>query len=600
MIEHLFILGLLLIALVLFASEKIRADFVAMIIMLILILTGTVTIDEGFSGFSNPAVITVIAMFILSAGLERTGVADYLGNIMLKASGTHPVFLTATVMMTVGLMSAFMNNIGATVILITPVFAISRKINYPVSKLLIPVSFGSLLGGLTTMIGTPPNLLVSMALEDAGFVSFKMFDFLPTGLAVMGAGMLYMSLIGRHLIPVRNSASNFTTTYHLENYITEVSIPEGSSLDGSKIKYARLIREIGLTVLRVRRNQNGTLTEMEPSPDTVLQKGDRLLIEGNLEKLFKVIETRHLVIHIKSKINDEALTGKSIKLAEVVLSHKARVIGQSIRQSNIKRRYGILALALRKRERTIDLNYVDQPLDIGDVILVQGTPENINELAGNDEFLVINNLEPKLRDRKRAKWALLSMAVAIATAATGLLHISVAGLIGVLLMVFTGSVKVDQIYRDIEWRVIFLIACMMPLSIAMDENHTGTAAWIGNFVIELTGGYGPYIVLGCLLIAVTMVTEVMSNAAAAVLMAPIGISIATGMNLEPYPFLMAVAIGASSTFLTPIGHQANVLVYGMGGYKFTDFTRVGVLLNLIILTITMTLVPVVWPFTALK
>lgn len=590
-------LSLLLGALALFAWEKIRADFVAMMVMLVLILTESVTIQEGFSGFSSPAVITVIAMFILSSGLERTGVADQLGHVMLKVAGKHPVRLTMTVMFTVGLMSAFMNNIGATVILITPVFAICRKIGYPTSKLLIPISFGSLLGGLTTMIGTPPNLLVSMALEDAGFEGFKMFDFLPTGLAVMFAGMIYMSFIGRHLIPKREAAGGYVNNYHLENYVTEISIPEGSTLSNVRIRDAALIREIGLTILRIRRDGNGQMNEMEPTPDTVLQTGDRMIVEGNLEKLFKVIETKHLVIHIKTKITDEELTGKNIKLAEVVLSHKSRVIGQSIRQSNIKRRYGILALALRKRGETIDQNYVDIPLDVGDVILVQGTPENLNELAANDEFLVINNLEPKIRDVKRAPWALLSMAVTILTASTGLLHISVAGLIGVLLMVFTKSVKVENIYRDVEWRVIFLIASMMPLSIAMDENHSGTAAWIGQQVVGLAGGYGPYIVLLLLLIFVTIITEIMSNAAAAVLMAPIGISIAAGMNLEPYPFLMAIAIGASTTFLTPIGHQANVLVYGMGGYRFTDFTRTGFLLNVIILIIALWLVPVVWPFT---
>jgi di/tricarboxylate transporter len=189
------------------------------------------------------------------------------------------------------------------------------------------------------------------------------------------------------------------------------------------------------------------------------------------------------------------------------------------------------------------------------------------------------------------------MAVTIITAATGLLHISVAGLIGIILMVLTGSIKIDQVYRDIEWKVIFLIACMMPLSIAMDQNHTGTASWIGNHVVDFAGEYGPYVVLACLFVAVTAITEVMSNAAAAVLMAPIGISIALGMNLEPYPFLMAVAIAASTTFLTPIGHRANVLVYGMGGYKFTDFTRVGFLLNIIIAIITIMLVPKIWPFT---
>ncbi len=598
---HHFILLLLFGALVLFATEKIRADIVAMMVMAILILTGTVTNEEGFSGFSNPAVITVICMFILSAGLQRTGVADFLGKLMMKTAGQSPARLTVVVMLTVGILSAFMNNIAATVVLITPIYAICRKLNYPPSKLLIPVSFGSLMGGLTTLIGTPPNLLVSIALEEQGFAGFKMFDFLPTGLAVLGTGILYMVFIGRRLIPARvGGAEDLTSIYHLEAYITEVSIPAGSSLDGVQIGDSSLIREIGLIVLHVTRNVNGTETVLVPDPETRLMTGDRLMVEGNLEKLFKVIESKDLIIHAKTQISDENLVGKNIKLAEVVPSPKSPILGQSIRQADIKRRYGVLALALRKREKTFSMGYTDQPLELGDVMLVQGAPERLREIATHDDFLVINHLEPKIRDLKKAPYAIAAMGFAIVMAATGILHISVAGIVGVLIMALTGSVQVKDIYRKVEWRVIFLIACMMPLGIAMDSEHTGAAEWIARQVVNISGDYGPYVVLACLFIFVTLITEVMSNAAAAVLLAPIGISIAVGMNLEPYPFLMAIAIGASTTFLTPIGHQANVLVYGIGGYKFTDFTRTGFLLNILIAIVTILLVPMVWPFTPLE
>lgn len=598
--EHYFILAILLGALVLFAMEKIRADIVAMMVMAVLILTGTVTNEEGFSGFSNPAVITVISMFILSAGLERTGVADFLGKLMMKTAGHNPAWLTATVMITVGAMSAFMNNIGATVVLITPIYAICRKLNYPPSKLLIPVSFGSLMGGLTTLIGTPPNLLVSMALEEQGFQGFKMFDFLPTGLAVLSTGILYMVFIGRHLIPARTGADDLSSTYHLDAYVTEVSIPAGSSLDGMQIGNSSVLKDIGLIILHVTRTTDGVDTLLEPGPETRLMMGDRLMIEGNLEKLFKVIESKDLIIHIKTKISDESLTGKNIQLAEVVPSPKSPILGQSIRQADIKRRYGVLALALRKREKTLSMGYTDQPLELGDVMLVQGAPERLREIATHDDFLVINHLEPKIRDLKKAPYAIAAMGFAIVMAATGILHISVAGIVGVLIMALTGSVQVKDIYRKVEWRVIFLIACMMPLGIAMDSEHTGTAEWIARQVVNFSGDYGPYVVLACLFIFVTLITEVMSNAAAAVLLAPIGVSIAVGMNLEPYPFLMAIAIGASTTFLTPIGHQANVLVYGIGGYKFTDFPRTGFLLNILIAIVTIFLVPMVWPFTPLK
>jgi di/tricarboxylate transporter len=598
--DHQMLLILLAASLILFAMEILRPDIIGMIVMVVLILTGTVNIDEGFSGFSNPAVITVIAMFILTAGLERTGVGDVLGNLMFKTAGNNPALLTITVMATVGLLSSIMNNIGATVVLLTPIYAICKKINYPPSKLLIPLSFGSLLGGLTTLIGTPPNLLVSMALEDAGFEGFKMFDFLPTGAAVLATGVLYMTFIGRHLIPVRKGTTDYTQTYNLEDYMTEVIIPAGSSIANLEIQYAKTLQNINLIIISIRRKVNDEEIDIIPQNNTVLKTGDRLLIEGNLEKLFKVIETKDLIIHIKTKINDSQLTGKGMKLAEVVPSPQSSILGQTIRQANIKSKYGVLALALKKREKQLNYKYVDLPLEVGDVILVQGTASRLNDIAKNSDFLVINQLEPKFRETSKAPYALLCMAFAIISAATGLLHISVAGIIGVIMMVMLGVVRVDDIYKNVEWRVIFLIACMMPFGIAMDNEHTGAAAWIANHIVNIAGPHGPYVVMGCLLLVVTLITEVMSNAAAAVLIAPIGISIAVAMNIQPHPFLMAIAIGASTTFLTPIGHQANVLVYGIGGYKFSDFARTGFLLNVFICLVAFYLIPIVWPFTPIK
>ncbi len=598
--DHQMILILLAVALILFALEILRPDIIGMCVMIILILTGTVNINEGFSGFSNPAVITVIAMFILSAGLERTGVADILGKVMLKAAGTNPALLTMTIMATVGIMSAFMNNIGATVVLLTPIYAIRRQINYPPSKLLIPLSFGSLMGGLTTLIGTPPNLLVSMALEEHGFEGFKMFDFLPTGLAIMSVGILYMTFIGRHLIPNRKSTTDYTQTYNLEDYMTEVIIPPGSSIANVELQHAKTLQNINLILISIRRKENGEEIVITPNKNTVLKTGDRLLVEGNLEKLFKVIETKDLIIHIKTKINDDQLTGKDMRLAEVVPSPQSSILGQTIRQANIKYKYGVLALALKKRDKQLNYKYVDLPLEVGDVMLVQGTPARLNDIAKNSDFLVINHLEPKIRETSKAPFALASMAFAIIMAATGIMHISVAGIIGVILMVLSGSVRVNDIYKNVEWKVIFLIATMMPLGLAMDDEHTGAATWIANQIINIAGSYGPYVVMGCLLLVVTLITEVMSNAAAAVLIAPIGISIAVAMNIQPHPFLMAIAVGASTTFLTPIGHQANVLVYGIGGYKFSDFARTGFLLNVLIFILAIYLIPIVWPFTAIK
>jgi di/tricarboxylate transporter len=594
--EHALILGLIAVALLLFAFEVVRPDIVAMGVTLVLLLTATVTIEEGFSGFSNPAVITVICMFILSSGMVRTGVADYLAGLINRMGGTHPVWLTLAVMGTVGVLSAFMNNIGAVAVLLPAMFLIAQKSKYPATKLLMPLSFGSLLGGLTTLIGTPPNLLCSMALEDAGFSGFRMFDFMPTGLAVMGTGALYMALVGRFLIPVRKESGSLTQQYHLKDYLTEVVIPEKSPLIGKRLSESGLREKFGLTVLRVRRRGTSTFV---PSPGTVLEAGDCLIVEGDVEQVVKQKDGRVLHLYAETKFDSELLASDDVQLAEVAVAPNSFLLRKSINQGLLRRRHNVLVLALRRRGRTVHEQFTSIPLAVGDVLLVQGTPEAISEMARSSDFLVANRLERATRDTRRAPLVLAIMGIAITCAATGLLHISVAALLGVLLMAITGCVRVQDMYYDVEWRVIFLIACMMPLGIAIDDYHTGTARWLAQYIVHWTGGYGPIVVLASLYLFTTLITEVMSNAAAAVLLAPIGVAIAVGLGLEPHPFLMAIAIGASTTFLTPIGHQANVLVYGVGNYHFVDFPRVGLPLNVLIFVVTLVVVPMVWPFTPL-
>jgi len=597
-VEHLLILALIVGALVLFALELVRPDLVALGVTLVLLLTGTVTAEEGFSGFSNPAVITVIAMFILSSGLIRTGVADYLAGGIARLGGGSPTWLTIVVMTTVGVMSSFMNNIGATAILLPAMFAIARKSDYPVGRLLMPLAFGSLLGGLMTEIGTPPNLLVSIALEEAGFRPFRMFDFLPTGLAVMAAGALYMATIGRRLIPARGPSQSLTQRYALADYVTEVVVPEKSPLVGKTLREAELPKRFGLSVLRLRRAEGGK-APIAPLPATPLAAGDRLIVEGDVEPLLEQKGNAELTLYAATKFNDESLAGEGLQLAEVALAPGSALVGRSINQGNLRRRHDVLVLALRRRGVAIAQKFTSVPLEVGDVLLVQGSPEAIAEIARSADFLVANKLEHAARDRARAPAALAIMALTIATAATGMLHISVAGMLGVLLMALAGCVRVQEMYAAVEWRVIFLIACMMPLGIALDDQHSGTARWLAELVVGATGDFGPRVAMAALFVFTALVTSVMSNAAAVVLLSPIAIAIAGGFGLEPYPFLMAIAIAASSAFLTPIGHQANVLVYGVGNYRFADFPRVGAPLTLLVFAVTLLVVPLVWPFTPL-
>jgi di/tricarboxylate transporter len=387
--------------------------------------------------------------------------------------------------------------------------------------------------------------------------------------------------------------------YQLADYVTEVVISEESALVGQSVEASPIQRELGLTILRImREGQNGTFAFI-PSAQTILEAEDRLIVEGDLTELLTKRKGKLLSLYAERKFTQTDLTGDGVELAEVVVAPNSRLRGRAIREVDFRRRYAVLVLALRRRGRIFRADTASEPLESGDVLLVQGAQEAIRRLAVNSEFLVVSRLEHEPRQSQKAPVALAIMALVVGMAATGLFHISVAGMLGVLLMSLTGCIKVQEMYQAVEWRIIFLIAFMMPLGVAMDSDHTGTASWLADHMLALTGGYGPLVVMAGLFLFTTLITEAMSNAAAAVLLSPIAIAIAVGMDLQPYPFLMAIAIAASTTFLTPIGHQVNILVYGVGDYRFTDFPRVGGLLNILIFIVAMIVVPLVWPFTPL-
>lgn len=596
--DQVLVLTIIGVALILFITEWIRADLVAICVPVVLVVAGIISADEAFTGFSNPAVITVIAMFILSAGLVNTGVADNIGRGLLAVCGSNPVAITIGTMIVVGIMSAFMNNIGAVAVMMPAMFAIAEKINYPVSRLLMPLSFGSLLGGLVTSIGTPPNLLISSALEQQGYAGFRLFDFAPTGLVMLAIGVVYMAFVGRRLIPIRE-ASGVTGEFGLDEYLTEITIPDASPYIGRNLRDVNLRGELGLNILRMTRDRAGRSYSYLPGPESRLEAGDRLLAHGALSTLLKEKQSGSLEISAERQFRDDDLRGDGIELAEVVISPNSDLIGHSIRSFDVRRFLNVLVLAIKRGGGHNTRDFATMPLRSGDVLLVQGKPTALAELAKRPDFLVVSRVKPERRDTRKAPIALGIMALAVLLAAFGVLHISVAAMAGVVLMAVTRCLPIEEIYQAIDWRVIFLIAGMIPLGLAMDDDHTGTASWLANGVLGVTGTSSPLLVLAVLFLFTTLVTEVMSNAAAAVLLAPISIAISTGMGLEPYPFLMAIAIGASTTFLSPIGHQSNVIVYGVGNYRFVDFPRVGAALNVLIFGAVLLVVPIVWPFRAL-
>ena len=575
-------------ALVLFATEKLRVDLIALLVLLAVALTGLVSPEEAFSGFASPAVITVWAVYIVSGGLFKTGVADMLGKRIIGLAGKGELRLTVVIMMASGLMSAFMNNIGAAAILLPAVVGVARKADVPLSKLLIPLSFASLMGGNMTAIGTPPNILASSLLEERGLASLGFFDFLPTGLVVFGSGLLFMALVGRHLLPVRRGAED--EAGRLREYISEVRLLDGSPLNGLSLEKSRLGVDYDLTVLAIsRQGQLRTALHRE----TRLAAGDLLLVEGDLVTLLAAREALGLMLEAESHVSLEALGEEHFHLVEAVLAPRSRMEGRTLKETRFRDRYGFTVLAISRHGEVLTRRLNEVMLRFGDVLLLKGPIGQQAALQDSDQFLVLEPVELEARRLKKAPMAILTMGGVVALTSLAGLPIATAMVMGAVAMVLLGCLSMDEAYQSIEWRSVFLIAGMLPLGMAMQSS--GTALFLARQLVDLLGSFGPLAVLAGIYILAGLITEPMSNAAATVLMVPIAIDLAQGMGASPQAFALATVIGASTSFLTPVGHQANVLMFGPGNYRFWDYARAGAPLNLVILIATLIALPAIWP-----
>jgi di/tricarboxylate transporter len=599
------VLGVLVVAIVLFATERLRVDIISMMVLLSLLLLGLIDIDEAFSGFSSPAVITVWAIYIVSAGLFRTGVADFIGQRILNVAGTSEPRLIGTIMLTVGTMSAFMNNIGATAVLLPAVSSIARRAKTSPSRLLIPLSFGSLLGGVTTLIGTPPNLLVSNALREAGLQPFGLFDYTPMGLIVMLSGALYMVIIGRHLLPRRQAYTDLTESYRVRDYLTEIRVLPGSPLVDKTVVESRLGQDYDLTIVgraESQRRPPSVSSQQLPSRgrrrltmrgDDHIQESDVLIVRGDLDTILKIKETQGLEIVPDVELSDAELTTENTAVAEAIISTRSELVGKTLKELEFREKYRLTVLALWRHGEPIRRKLGDVPLDFADVLLVQGRRDRINLLRTDPNFLLLEPIELERRRTRKAPFALGIFGIMLMSVTAGWLHISAAAVLGAILMVLTNCLTMEEAYEAIEWKSVFLIAGMLPMGIAMAK--TGTAKFLADQIIAVVGPLGPQMIMVGLFILTTIITEFMSNAAAAVLVAPIAISAAIGLGADPRAFVMGVGLAASNSFIFPIGHQANVLVFGPGGYKFFDFTRVGLPLTLLIWGLMVFFLPLFWP-----
>ena len=583
-------LAIIVAALALFATEKLRVDLVALLVLVSVALFRLISPERVFDGFANSAVITVWAVYIVSGGLFKTGVADFMGRGILRLAGDREPRLIATIMVTCGVISAFMNNVGATAMLMPAIVGISRRTKIAVSKLLIPLSFSSLLGGKMTLIGTPANILAMGILADRGLSTLGFFEFAPMGIVVLTTGVLYMVLIGRHLLPVREGAQGRRDVYRLREYVTEVRVSATSPLAGKTLLESRLGRDYDLTVLAIERDSVG-LSRI--GRDTLVQAGDLFTVEGSADDLVAAREALGLTIEAERKLDIERLEPGNVQLIEATLAPRSGLVGRTLRGVRFRDRYGFTALAIWRHGEAITEKLRDVPLLFGDALLLQGSRHRVPELQEGTDFLVLEPLEVEQLQRKKAPIAIAALVAAILLVVFGGFHISLAMVIAAVAMILTGCLSIEEAHESIDWRTVFLVAGMLPLGMAMEA--TGAAQYLANIMLDALGDYGPMALLAGTYLLAALITQAMSNAAAMVLIVPIAVDTALGLGANHITFTMAVVIGAATSFLSPVGHKANVLVFGPGGYRFLDYARVGALLTVILLVVSMIFLPLFWP-----
>jgi di/tricarboxylate transporter len=782
--EIILALSILIVAVIFLITEWIPMEVTALLSLGAVALTGLVTPAEALAGFSNPAVVTVWAVFILSGGLTRTGVANVIGHYVLRLAGNSETRMIVVIMLSAGVMSAIMNNVAVAALLLPVVMDIARHTGSPPSRLLMPLAYGSLLGGLTTQIGTPPNILVSEALRDAGLKSFTFFDFTPAGLAIMLCGIAFMVFVGRRLLPRRDVAKELTRSksvdwesqydlgeqlfnirippgsmlvnktlaesrlgsalgwnvisiirnnqirsapgpaetlqagdqltvegriedlkelkswqqliveeggvdiiepysgdikigeivlagnspfigktlnsigfrgrfeinvlairrsdsirrtnlqdiplgggdvlliaghherleelknfsgfeqfefvsrselidiYHLDERLMVMTVPPDSAMIGKTLKESRLAESLGSRVLGILRGNDPI---QMPEPEEILQANDRLVVEGRLSDFDILSEFEKLIVERRTRPDIKALVSGDVGLVEAILSPHTALVGTTLRQLNFREKYGLNVLAIWREGKAYRSNLRDMALRFGDALLLLGQRNKLEMLGSEPDFIVLTGTAQEEVRREKMKISISIMAVILLPVIIGWVPIYIAAVIGAALMVLCGCLSMDEAYRQIEWKAVFLIAGLLPLGTALDQ--TGAAKMIAEGVVTLVGPFGPRAVMLGLVALTFLATCFVPTAALVVLMAPIVLSTSTNMGLAPQALMMAVAMAASASFMTPISHPANILVMGPGGYRFMDYFKVGGILTLVVLIVIMFILPVFWPLT---
>jgi len=588
-INIILLLAIIVITIGLFISGKLRIDLIALCVLAALVLLGLISTDQALYGFTNPATATIAAVFIVSAGLVRTGLVGWIARRVDKLAGKGETRLILVLCCVAAVLSAFLVNTAVVAIFIPIAISLAKDRKIPYSRVLIPLSFASQFGGVCTIIGSSTNMLVNGIAIGRGMEPFGFFEFLPLGLVMVAAGIAYLILTSRWLLPKRKGEAEHVDKYRLADYFAELQVLGDSPLVGktwekskasheTKVRLANLVRE-GKAVAR---------------PDsTKIRPGDLLLLHGHIKKIMAMEPKYGLELMKNVRVCDQELSSPKTQLIEVLIPPRSNLIGSTLQTSDFLRRYRASILAIQRRGKILRERLADIRLESDDTLLVQGHREDVLKLMSSANAIVTNEL-PELYFRKdKAIIALLMTLTMVCLAAFSIVPIMIAALIGALGMVITRCLTVEEAYKAVDWKIIFLLGGIIPLGLAMEQS--GAVLLLADNVLKPLLAYGPIVLLAATYFITAMLTEAMSNNATAAILAPVVIILAGSINADPRPFLVAVTFAASTSFTTPIGYQTNTMVYSPGGYRFIDFTRIGLPLNLIFLILSVLIIPLIWP-----
>ena len=584
------VLALLVVALVLFSTERIPIEVVSILLVMALVLTNTLTAGEAFAGFGNDIVITIAGLFILTGGLARTGVIDLVGRRLHRTAGDSEFRIVALIMFAAAGCAAVMKNTTTTAMFLPVVLGIAARRNISPSKLLMPLAFGAILGGTCTLIGTSTNLAVSGALPRYGIEPFTMFELTSVGVVIVAVGMAYMLLIGLRLLPRKKSAESLTEQYHVRQYMTEVIVLDDSPLIGKSLAEARISDELDLTVLGILRGEERL--RIAPNPRERIKADDLLLVQGRVEDILRVKAEAGIEIRSDFELNDSVLESKDTELFEAMIPRGSDFISRTLKRLDIRKRYGVVVLAIDRHGVDLLSKISRVRLRFGDVLLIQGNRDRVEALAVDGQILLLEEISEKQARPEKRNWALLAFGVFLFFSLTHLVPLSIAVLLGVMVLLATQSLRMSEVYEIIDWRLLILIACMISFGIAMEKTHADQ--YLADLIVKGTGQYGPIAVLAGFFVMTVALTQPMSNQAAALVMLPIAVKTAIALGLNPRTFAITVTYAASCSFLTPL-EPACVLVYTPGRYRFLDFVKVGAILTVAVFAIVIWLVPRFWP-----